>query len=235
MVARPRGARSARLLAIVLLLSLLTVAVWWLTEPLRPAETVYPVTATELRHARALLDGLTVREPVGEPRYDRGAFGTAWSDEDRNGCDTRNDVLGAQLLDPVRQPGTHGCVVLAGVLEDRYTGATIDFRRGEGTSALVQIDHVVALADAWYKGASAWDAGTRRAFANDPANLLAVDGPTNQDKGAADAAEWLPPNAGFRCQYVILQIRVKADYELWASRAEHRAFARELDRCEVLS
>ena len=98
----------------------------------------------------------------------------------------------------------------------------------------MQIDHVVALADAWTTGAAAWPPATREALANDPANLLAVDGAANQAKGAGDAATWLPPHKAFRCRYVITQVRVKAAYGLWVTVAERDAIARELGRCEVV-
>lgn len=113
-------------------------------------------------------------------------------------------------------------------LRDPFTGETIDFVRGQGTSTLVQIDHVVALSDAWQKGAQLLSAEERLDFANDPLNLLAVDGPTNASKGDGDAATWLPPNKGFRCDYVARQTAVKAKHGLWMTRAEHDAIHRIL-------
>ena len=97
----------------------------------------------------------------------------------------------------------------------------------------MQIDHVVALSDAWQKGAQTWTATQREAFANDPANLLAVDGPANQEKGAGDAATWLPPQRGYRCVYALRQVRVKAAYGLWVTAAERDALNRELNGCVV--
>ncbi len=124
------------------------------------------------------------------------------------------------------------CVVLSGTLDDPYTGLPITFVRGPDSTA-VQIDHVVALSDAWQTGAQQWDPTRRLAFANDPANLLAVDGPANQEKGAGDAATWLPPNRGYRCVYALRQVRVKAAYGLWVTAAERDALERELGRCVV--
>lgn len=160
--------------------------------------------------------------------YEREQFGTAWADVDRNGCDTRNDVLRRDLT--ATTIDADGCTVLTGVLADPYTGRRIVFARGKG-SALVQIDHVVALAAAWSSGAASWDRRTREAFANDPANLLAVDGPANQDKGASDAAAWLPPDPGFACVYALRQIRVKAAYGLWVTDDERAALDDALDTC----
>ena len=127
--------------------------------------------------------------------------------------------------------GTHGCLVLSGRLDDPYTGQPIAFVRGEATSARVQIDHVVALSDAWQKGAQQWSTSTRARFANDPLNLLAVDGPTNQAKSDGDAATWLPPRTSYRCAYVARQIAVKARYRLWVTAAERDAVRRVLASC----
>src|SRR3954469_14809591 len=123
------------------------------------------------------------------------------------------------------------CVFLTGALHDPYSGRTIAFRRGEDTSDEVQIDHVVALSDAWQKGAQGWDTERRTAFANDPLNLLAVDGPLNQQKSDGDAATWLPPNRSYRCAYVARQVAVKSGYGLWVTRAERNAAATVLTGC----
>jgi hypothetical protein len=163
--------------------------------------------------------------------YDRDLVGHAWADTDRNGCDTRNDVLRRDLTDVQLKAGTNGCVVLSGTLADPFSGERIAFQRGQGTSELVQIDHVVALSDAWQKGAQQWTPGRRLAFANDPLNLLAVDGSLNQAKSDGDAATWLPPNRAFRCAYVARQVAVKAKYGAWVTAAEHDAIARVLADC----
>jgi hypothetical protein len=163
--------------------------------------------------------------------YDRDLFGQAWADVDRNGCDTRNDILRRDLSGTTLKPGTHGCVVLTGTLDDPYTGRRIAFVRGRDTSNAVQVDHVVALSDAWQKGAQRWSTVTRTAFANDPLNLLAVDGPTNQRKGDGDAATWLPPRRVVRCAYVARQIAVKRRYGLSVTGAERDAMVRVLTAC----
>ena len=181
--------------------------------------------------ALAALDDVAVKGRAPRTGYEREEFGSGWVDTDRNGCDTRNDVLARDLTDETFQPGTRDCVVLTGVLADPYGPATIAFRRGQGTSEAVQIDHVVALSDAWQKGAQRWDADTRAAFANDPLNLLAVDGPLNMAKGDSDAATWLPPNRGYRCAYVARQVAVKLAYGLWMTRAERDASADVLASC----
>ncbi len=195
----------------------------------------YPVTAAELGAARAALDVLAVKGRAPRTGYGRELFGEAWADVDGNGCDTRNDVLARDLVEPVFRPGSGGCVVQSGTLQDPYSGERTAFVRGPETSPEVQIDHVVALSDAWQKGAQEWDALTRTAFANDPVNLLAVDGQLNQLKGAGDAATWLPPHEPFRCRYVMRQVRVKEAYALWVTAAERDAMDRELDRCEVVA
>jgi hypothetical protein len=188
-------------------------------------------TTTAEPPADATLDSLTVKGRAAKTGYSREEFGGGWVDTDRNGCDTRNDVLARDLVDVRFRPGTQDCVVLTGTLVDPYGGSTISFTRGEGTSEAVQIDHVVALSDAWQKGAQSWDEAKRTEFANDPLELLAVDGPTNSAKGDGDAATWLPPDKGFRCAYVRRQIDVKAKYGLWVTRAENDAMAAVLADC----
>ncbi|MGZ6804621.1 MAG: GmrSD restriction endonuclease domain-containing protein [Nocardioidaceae bacterium] len=181
--------------------------------------------------ALAALATLPVKGRAPKSGYARAMFGQAWADVDRNGCDTRNDVLRRDLTAYVLRAGTHGCLVLRGTLHDPYTGRTIAFLRGQATSTAVQIDHVVALSDAWQKGAQRWSAATRQAFANDSLNLLAVDGPTNEAKGDGDAATWLPPVRSYRCAYVARQVAVKARYGLWVTAAEREAIRVVLSGC----
>lgn len=163
--------------------------------------------------------------------YVRAAFGPSWSDTDRNGCDQRNDVLRTQLQRITLKAGSRGCTVLSGVLTDPYTGGVVAFRRSSASSSSVEIDHVVPLADAWAKGALGWSGSQRTAFANDPLNLLAVGARVNAQKGAGDAATWLPPAKGYRCAYVARQVAVKAKYRLSVTSAERTAIARILGGC----
>jgi hypothetical protein len=183
------------------------------------------------RRALAQLAVLPVKGRAPMTGYSRDAFGPAWADVDRNGCDTRDDVLARDLTGVTTKPGTHGCVVTSGTLPDPYSGTVIAFTRGQATSAAVQIDHVVPLGDAWQTGAQAWPADRRRAFANDPQELLAVSGRLNEQKGDGDAATWLPPAVGYRCAYVARQVAVKSAYGLWVTPAEHDALAGVLTGC----
>ncbi|WP_431220565.1 HNH endonuclease family protein [Leifsonia xyli] len=144
--------------------------------------------------ALAVLGTLPVKGKAPATGYQRTAdFGAAWLDVDRNGCDTRDDILSRDLTDVVRQGR---CRVLSGTLDDAYTGELIHFVRGEKTSALVQIDHIVPLQNAWITGAQKLTQAQRVRLANDPLNLIAVDGRSNQQKSAGDAATWLPANRG---------------------------------------
>ncbi|MFM9429987.1 HNH endonuclease family protein [Arthrobacter sp. MP_2.3] len=191
---------------------------------------VVPVRPVPVGPAEAVLDTLAVQGRAALDNYDRSAFGQAWLDADRNGCDTRNDILRRDLAGP-RFTKESRCQVASGAFREPYTGRETIFRRGAASSKDVQIDHVVALGDAWQKGAQRLTAEQREHLANDPLNLLAVDGPTNQDKSASDAATWLPPNKAFRCHYVARQISVKAAYLLWVTPAEKDAMKRILDSC----
>ncbi|WP_245934353.1 GmrSD restriction endonuclease domain-containing protein [Arthrobacter psychrolactophilus] len=185
--------------------------------------------------ALEVLATLPIKGRAPKTGYTREQFGQAWADVDRNGCDTRNDILNRDLTAKTFKPGTRDCVVLTGVLAEPYTASTIDFVRGSTTSSAVQIDHVVALNDAWQKGAQQLSVEQRTALANDPLNLLAADGPANQQKGASDAASWLPPNKAYRCDYVARQISVKATYSLWVTQAEHDAMVTVLDGCSDIA
>jgi hypothetical protein len=205
--------------------------------PAAPASSVASgVTAAGLAYTLATPTAYTaaaalqVKGRAPTTGYSRTAFGQAWADTDRNGCDTRNDVLRRDLTRDVIRAGTNGCVLLRGTLLDPYTNTTIAFVRGPQSSA-VQIDHVVALSDAWQKGAQQWTTSKRTAFANDSLNLLAVDGPTNQRKGAGDAATWLPPNRAYRCAFVARQVAVKRKYGAWVTAAERSAMLRVLGTC----
>lgn len=199
-------------------------------EPSRASSpTVSSSTDTDAADARALLATLPVKGKAAGTGYDRtGEFGSAWLDVDHNGCDTRNDVLARDLSHIVRQGP---CKVVTGTLVSPYTGATIDFVRGNTTSTLVQIDHVVALENAWRTGAQQLSQSEREALANDPSNLFAVDGRSNSQKRSGDAATWLPANTAFRCTYIEHQVTVKAKYRLWVAPAERDAMVRVLDAC----
>ena len=178
-----------------------------------------------------LVGTLLVKGRAPKTGYTRDQFGTAWKDVDRNGCDTRNDILNRDLKSIVYKVSSQDCVVLSGVLIDPYSGETINFLRGVATSADVQIDHVVALSNAWQTGAFKFTLEKRTAFANDPLNLLAVKGRLNSQKGDGDAATWLPPRKSYRCAYVSRQVAVKAKYGLWLTAPEKAAILKILNTC----
>jgi hypothetical protein len=199
------------------------------TPPAPRSTTGSPAHGTAL----AALGTLAVKGRAPKTGYSRAQFGASWTDDNdapdgHNGCRTRDDILARDLA---QARTSDGCSVRSGDLVDPYTGARIMFRYGVTTSAAVQIDHVVALGDAWQTGAQQWPPQKRTAFANDPLNLLAVEGSANAGKGDSDAASWLPPNKAYRCAYVARQVAVKARYGLWVTAAERDAIVRVLSRC----
>jgi len=238
---RSRSQRRSSAIAGILLLALIIVVVALITlvassalkTDNKPAElhklagTGDPAAAVA---ALNQLGTLKVQPDGAMTGYSRDQFGPAWQDVDHNGCDTRNDVLRRDLAAITLQRGS-SCIITKGTLDDPYTGRSVDFKRGVGTSEAVQIDHLVTLGNAWQTGAASWSADQRLHFANDPDELLAVDGPTNEAKGDRDASTWLPPNAAFRCTYAELQIAVKAKYQLWVTDAEHAALAAAVSAC----
>ena len=186
--------------------------------------------ATEVTASSALAT-LAVKGRAPKTGYDRDALFGDWADPDGNGCDARNDVLARDLTNKVFGTGRDKCLVLSGTLVDPYSGKKIDFTRGQGTSALVPIDHVVAVSDAWQKGAFKWDEIKRVNFYNDPLNLMATQRTLNSQKGDGDAATWLPPLKSYRCTYIARQIAVKAKYAIWVTKAEKEAMTRILVAC----
>ena len=177
--------------------------------------------------ATEIIETLAVKGRAAKTGYDRSSF-SHWRDPDRNGCDARNDTLRRDLTNLVIKSDSNGCKVLGGVLADPYSGKNIDFVFG---ASLVDIDHVVALSNAWQTGAFQFTSEIRLQFANDPLNLLAVSASLNRQKGDGDAATWLPPTKSYRCQYVARQIAVKKKYGLWITKPEKVAMSTLLAKC----
>ncbi len=174
----------------------------------------------------AALAQLPVKGRAPKTGYSRDQFGDGWATV--AGCDMRDRILGRDLTQKTYEAGDT-CRVASGTLDDPYTAQTIRYVRGGASE--VDIDHVVALMDAWQKGAQQWSAAKRVTFANDPLELLSVSSHANRSKGDGDAATWLPPNKSFRCDYVARQIAVKRKYGAWVTSAERDAMARVLASC----
>ena len=192
---------------------------------------ISPSHATSVASGLSIIETQVTKGRAAKTGYTRAQFGQTWADVDRNGCDTRNDILKRDLTGEVFKEKTRECVVLSGILIDPFSGETINFVRGNVSSMEVQIDHVVALSNAWQTGAFKLTLKERTAFANDPLNLLAVKGRLNSQKGDGDAATWLPPLKSFRCDYVSRQIAVKLKYKLWFTAPEKEAMIRILKNC----
>jgi hypothetical protein len=188
-------------------------------------------TSTPISALNQVLEKIPVKGRAPKTGYSRAQFGQAWADVNRNGCDTRNDILARDLTNIIFKVGTHNCVVLSGLLVDPYSGDLIHFLRGQTTSGLVQIDHVVSLSNAWQTGAFKLSLDQRTYLANDPLNLLAVKGSLNSQKSDGDAATWLPPLKSFRCSFVARQVAVKARYGLWLTKPEKAAIVSILSKC----
>ena len=192
---------------------------------------ISPAQADSVVSGLSIIEAQVTKGRAAKTGYTRAQFGQTWADVDRNGCDTRNDILKRDLTGEVFKEKTRECVVLSGTLVDPFSGETINFVRGNVSSMEVQIDHVVAMSNAWQTGAFKLSVKERTAFANDPMNLLAVKGRLNSQKGDGDAATWLPPLKSFRCDYVARQIAVKIKYKLWFTAPEKEAMVRILKSC----
>jgi hypothetical protein len=231
------------LLLVLLALATLTGCTfeWTLEEPAQPSLTAVgqgdvPAGTLDPAAAATALAALRVAEKTSLAGYERGCgdgegcvFGPAWADVDRNGCDQRNDVLHRDLTGVEVREGTQGCVVIAGVLDDPYTGRPVPFVKAE--AAEVPIDHVVPLAAAWAQGAATWPADQRRAFANDLANLMATTRSENSSKGDSTADEWVPEDPAYGCSYATVVVTVKSSYALAVTPAEAEALRSLLATC----
>ena len=223
--------RSAVVVLLAVLFALTGCEVEWQIET-GPPETASAVGQADVPEgtldpaaASAALVSLPIEEKTSLDGYERSCgegdgcvFGPAWADVDRNGCDQRNDVLHRDLAQIEVREGTQGCVVVAGVLDDPYTGATVTFVKAD--AAEVPIDHVVPLAAAWVQGAAEWTTDERTAFANDLGNLMATTREQNSSKGDSTADEWLPPDPAYGCSYATVVITVKDRYALSVTPAE---------------
>jgi hypothetical protein len=234
--------RSAVVVLFAVLLALTGCEIEWQIEsgPPEPASSVgqgdVPVGTLDPAAAATALDGLRVAEKTSLDGYERGCgdgegcvFGPAWADVDRNGCDQRNDVLHRDLTEVEVRQGTQGCVVIAGVLDDPYTGRTVRFEKAD--AAEVPIDHVVPLAAAWGQGAAAWSDDQRRTFANDLANLMATTRSENSAKGDSTADEWVPADPSYGCSYATVVVTVKSAYALAVTPAEWETLRSLLATC----
>lgn len=172
----------------------------------------FDATASQFIEA---LNALNLVNAVEDGGYNRSEdFGSAWTDVDQNGCDTRNDILNRDLTAITYKTASDSCTVATGTLNDPYTGQTIDFVRGQETSMAVQIDHIIPLKYAYMHGATGWSQDVRELFANDPDNLLAVDGPSNSSKSAKGPENWMPENTGYACEYAERFVNVADKYDV---------------------
>lgn len=175
--------------------------------------------------------------------YDRERYFGGWASNGCGSATTRDTILARDLKGAVKNPR---CQVTSGTLSDPYTGRTIRFRRGRNTSSAVQIDHVVALLDAWESGARDWDQAKRVQYANSPDVLLASDGPANmakgsgldvngtalyrpQDSGAPDI--WMPDNKAYRCDYMAKRATIKSKWGLTMTPREKQQTVSVLSQC----
>ena len=185
--------------------------------------------------ATTALASITIAEESRASEYSGNRvklFGSAWPDLNKDRCNERNEILLRDMTDVKK--ASDGCTVLRGTLDDPYTGTVINFAhdREGGDSAAVQIDHIVPLSESFASGAHSWDQNTRIAFANDPANLVASDGPANEKKGDKDLGQWIvPANPDYRCTYTTQFVNLKATYGLSMDKTEHAAATKMLAQC----
>ena len=208
--------------------ALLATSLIFPTQVINAADTS-AASKSQYETALAALNKLPVKGRAAKTGYSREQF-PHWKDPDKNGCDTRNDILKRDLTKVVFKADTNNCKVISGSLLDPYSNKLISFDLSKSVST-IDIDHVVALSNAWQTGAFQLTLTQRTNFANDPLNLLAVDAKLNRQKGDGDAATWLPPYKSYRCSYVARQVSVKSKYKLWVTAPEKSAISNLLTSC----
>ena len=179
--------------------------------------------------ALTVAQSLQVRGRAPDTDYSRDAFGSAWRDVDRNGCDTRNDILQRDFATTIFKPGTGDCKVIGGTWTDPYSNESYTFDEAPSGA---QIDHVVSLKNAWQMGADQWSDDMRVEFANDPLNLRVTIASLNQQKSDSNAASWLPPFKPGRCNFIATQVAVKAKWNLYVTESEKEVFVAILSKPE---
>ena len=172
---------------------------------------------------------LVERGRSASTNYSRDSFGSAWKDVDRNGCDTRNDILGRDFTTAIFKAGTNDCKVIGGTWTDPYSNESYTFTEQPSEA---QIDHVVALSNAWQMGADLWTDEMRTEFANDPLNLIVTVASLNRQKSDSNAASWLPPYKPGRCDFIARQVAVKTKWQLFVTSSEKVAMLSILSKPE---
>ena len=234
------GMKLKRRRLITVIVAFVGVAIWLITNPASYEQVFTPVENDGSEYdavavsesdenaplATEILGRLEVKGRAPKSGYKRDEFYSGWPTVD--GCNLRQRIIKREFGESAV---LDGCNVIAGEYDEPYTGEHKVFTSREQISKGIQIDHVVALSDAWQKGAQYMEQEVRYNIATDPLNLLAVDGAANEKKSDGDAATWLPANKMFRCQYVARQISVKYKYKLWVTEAEKEAISRVLENC----
>ncbi len=172
-----------------------------------------------------LLDLVNLAEEIDQSSYDRSLF-KHWIDQDRNGCDTREEVLKAESK--VKAKTGKGCEILSGKWLSLYESKTFT------KASQLDIDHMVPLKEAWESGADSWSSKERELFANDLGfkdSLIAVSASTNRSKGDRDPSEWKPSNKAFACQYAVAWVSVKYRWSLNVDQAEYSSLKSMLGNC----
>ena len=227
--------RTRQIIAVIILL--VGVASWVIANPKSYETEFIPDTAAESTAApdpsaplaTEILAKLEIKGRAPKTGYSREEFYNGWPTID--GCSLRQRIIKRDFGDTAVMDSGNPCNVIAGSYDEPYTGVRVTFAERSEISKKVQIDHVVALSDAWQKGAQNLTKAQRYDVATDPLNLLATDSAANQQKSDGDAATWLPANKKFRCQYVARQVSVKYKYNLWVTQAEHDTIANILEKC----
>ncbi|WP_326593835.1 HNH endonuclease family protein [Streptomyces sp. NBC_01294] len=187
-----------------------------------PTAQAAPPTPMSASAARSYLATVTPKAEGSTSGYNRDLF-PHWSTVSGS-CNTRETVL---KRDGVNVGQDSACAAVSGSWYSEYDGATWT------AASDLDIDHVVALAEAWRSGASSWTTTKRQQFANDLTRpqLIAVTDNVNQAKGDLDPGKWLPPRTAYRCAYARMWVHVKQHWGLSMDSGEKTALVNILNGC----
>jgi len=106
------------------------------------------------------------------------------------------------------------CRVLNGAWNDYYYPETLH------NSNSIDVDHLVPLKHAHDHGAAHWNREQKKAFSNDPQNLVITNRKYNRQKSSQGIATWLPSRIQYACRYVRDWLSVKNKYGLEINEVE---------------
>ncbi len=190
-----------------------------LSDSLRDTPENYTVTEQDLGVLEEKVSSLKVRRNEKSiPEYSRDSLPTDWKDLDGNGCNTREDILKKYTSEYTGR--FDGCKIKSGKFYDYYNGKFLRYDKSVDTGGGIQIDHIVAIGNAWISGGYKWGKDEWISYINDEEVLIPTSSKTNREKSDKDITEWKPANNSYLCTYAEKQVEIKDKYKLTVTEKE---------------